>query len=176
MQTVRPLPWPSPFRQPATNRKRSAFSLVDLTLTALILGIVAAVATPRFASAVQYYQVDAAARRIEADINYVQSSARLTNRVCSLTFATSQPSYTTNGVAHLDNSGRDYSVDLAAIGYPVTLQVNLNGGRSVTYTPQGNPRAGSPLTTLSTASVTVTSGSQTRTVTIDPVTGRARRS
>jgi type II secretory pathway pseudopilin PulG len=149
---------------------------VDLALTALIIGIVAAVATPRFASTVQYYQVDAAARRIEADINYVQSSARLTNRSCSLTFSASQPTYTTTGVPHLDNSGRDYAVDLAALGYPVSLQVNLNGGRTISYSPTGVAQAGSPLTGLTTASITITAGAQTRAITVDPVTGKARRS
>lgn len=55
-----------------SRRGRSAFTLVDLTLTLLILGILAATVVPRFSAAVLYYQVDGAARRVEADINYVQ--------------------------------------------------------------------------------------------------------
>lgn len=163
-------------RVPSHGTKRRGVSLIDLTLACLILGIVAAVSAPRFTNAILYYQVDAAARRVEADINYVQATARLTNRTCSLTFATNSVSYTTTGVPHLDNSGRDYAVNLTTLGYPVTWTVNLNGGRAVTYSPNGVPQAGSPLVALTSGVITVSAGAHTRTVTIDPVTGRARRS
>lgn len=155
---------------------RRGFTLIDLTLTVLILGIVAAAAAPRFSGAMLYYQVDAATRRIEADINYVRSYARFTNQSCSLTFSATAPTYTTTGVLHTNNSARVYDVDLAALGYPVTVQANLDGGRSVTFNSSGNPQVGSPLVGLTAGTITITSGVQTRTVTIDAVTGKARRS
>lgn len=151
------------------------FTLVDFTLAVLILGIVAAVVAPRFSNAIVFYQVEAAARRIEADLNYVRGYARITNQACSLTFAASTPTYSTTGVSHTNNSGETYTVDLTAIGYPVTVQANLDGGRTVTFNPNGNPQTGSPLVGLTSGTITITSGSQLRTVIIDPVTGRARR-
>lgn len=155
---------------------RRGFTLIDLTLTVLILGIVAAAAAPRFSGALLFYQVDAAARRIEADINYVRTYARFTNQACSLTFSATSPTYTTTGVPHTNNSGRAYDVDLAALGYPVTLQANFDGGRSVTFNPSGNPQVGSPLVGLTSGTITISSGVQTRTIIIDAVTGKARRS
>lgn len=175
MTTLRqPLMWN--LRVPQSGTARTGFSLIDLTLTCLILGIIAAVSAPRFANAVRHYQLDAAARRIEADINYVQATARMSNRACSLTFAANAPTYTTTNVPHLDRSGRDYAVDLSDLGYVVTCQSNINGGRSVTYSPSGIAQAGSPLVGLTSGVITITAGGNTRTVTIDPVTGRARRS
>lgn len=176
MKTSRHLRTNSLLEIPPGGLSRQGFSLLDMVLTVLILGIVSAVASPRLASTVQFYYVDAAARRIEADINYVQSSARLTNSVCTLTFAAGTPTYTTTNVSHIDNSGRNYAVDLAALGYTVSLQTNIDGGRVVTYLPNGTPQAGSPLTALNSGVITITAGSQTRLVTIDPVTGKARRS
>ncbi len=157
-------------------RCRDGFSLVDLTLTLLILGIVTATAAPRLSAAVLYYQIDGAARRIEADLNYVQSYARYANVPCSLTFSNNPPSYTTTGVLHTNNSGQAYSVNLATVGYSVSLAPGINGGSSITYTASGLPQAGSPLVALTSGTITITSGNQTRTVTIDPVTGKARRS
>ena len=155
---------------------RRAFSLVDLTLTMLIMGIIAATTAPKFSSAMMRYQVDAAARRIEADINYVQSQARFTNAACSLTFSASPPSYTTTGVANLNNSGQAYAVNLTTIGYSVALATSINGGASLTYNASGVPQAGSPLVALTSGTITITNGNQIKTVTIDPVTGKARRS
>jgi Tfp pilus assembly protein FimT len=151
------------------------FSLVDLALAVLILGIVAAVATPRFTDTLQYYQAEGAARRIEADINYIRGQARFANQTCTLTFAANAPSYTTTGVAHTNNSGRNYDVDLTSLGYTVTVQANLDNGRSVTFSPNGIPLTGSPLVGLTSGVITITAGTQSRTVTIDPVTGKARR-
>ncbi len=160
----------------AAARSRRGFTLVDLTLTLLILGIVTATATPKLSATVLRYQVDAAARRVEADINYVQGHARYTSAPCSLTFTASPPSYTTTGVAQINNSGQAYAVNLNTIGYSVALSASLNGGTTLSYTASGVPQAGSPLVALTSGTITITSGNQTKTVTIDLVTGKARRS
>ena len=152
------------------------FSLVDLTLTLLILGIMTAAAGPKLSTTVLSYHADAAARRIEADINYVRGHALYTSAPCSITFQSSPPSYTTTGVPQINNSGQAYSVNLSTIGYSVSLTASLNGGPGITYTATGVPQAGSPLAALSSGTITITSGNQTRTVTIDPVTGKAKRS
>ena len=156
--------------------RRCGFAIIDLTLTLLIMGIIMATAVPKLYAAVRYYQVEAAARRIEADINYVRGYARFANVPCSLTFSASSPSYTTTGVPEINNSGQAYAVDLATIGYTVSLSASINGGASVTYTAAGVPQAGSPLTALTSGTITITNGNQTRTITIDPVTGKAQRS
>ncbi len=160
----------------ATDRKRAGFSLVDLTLTMLILGILTATAAPRLSGAMTWYRADGAARRIEADLNYVREQARSTNSACSLVFSAISPKYTTTGVLEINNSGNSYAVDLGALGYPVTVTANINGGTSITYSETGFPQAGSPLSALTLGTITITSGKQTRTVTIDPITGKAHRS
>lgn len=165
-----------PTHHGATKALRRGFTLVDLTLTILILGIVAAVSAPRFQDAILYYQVDAATRRIEADINYVRHYAKFTNQSCSLTFAPNGPTYTTTGVPHTNNSGRPYAVDLVASGCPVTVQANLDGGRQITFNASGHPQVGSPAAGLTSGVITVTSGRHSRTVVIDAATGKARRS
>ena len=47
--------------------KRRGFTLIALTITVLITGIVAAVAAPKFANSIIRYKIDAAAMRIAGD-------------------------------------------------------------------------------------------------------------
>ncbi len=180
-------PYPSPLRRdvPARHRAlpslRSGFSLVDIALTVLILGIAAAAAAPRLNNALQYWQVDGAARRIEADLNYIRAYAKFANTTCNVTFTngatmSSPKIYTATGVPHTNNSGQPYSVDLSTLGYPVLTVINFNGTSSLTYTANGYPQAGSPLVALTTGTILITRGNISRTITIDPVTGKARRS
>ena len=160
----------------AAARSRRGFTLVDLTLTLLILGIVTAAAAPKLSAAVLRYQVEGAARRIEADINYVQATARFTSATCTLSFSNSPASYTTTGVTQINNSNQAYSVNLGTLGYAVSITPQINGSSGVTYLADGSPRASVGLAAITSATITITNGNQTRTVTIDPITGRARRS
>ena len=149
---------------------------VDLTLTSIILGILAAVASPKFSDALAYNQADSAIRRIEADLNYVRGQARFSNAPCTISFTASPPSFTTTGVPHTNNSNAAYAVEFAKLGYNISLTANFNTTTSVTYSYIGMPSAGSPLVPLTAGTITVKSGKWTRTLTVDPNTGRALRS
>lgn len=54
---------------------RSAISLIEVTLVILVIGILAAVATPRFSDAVRVMRLEAAARQMAAHIDYIRSVA-----------------------------------------------------------------------------------------------------
>ena len=167
-----------PFRKPPgqLSLRRAGMSYVDLTLTTMILGLIAAIASPKFSDAMAYNHADSAIRRIEADLNYVRGQACYANTPCSITFVASPPSFTTTGVPHTNNSGVPYAVNFSQLGYSISLAANMNSTSSVTYSVTGVPSAGLPLSVLTLNTITVTSGKWTRTVSVDPVTGRARRS
>lgn len=63
-------------RAGSTGTRGAAFSLVELTMVMVIIAILAAMAVPRFANSIARSRVDAAARRITADIALVQRNAR----------------------------------------------------------------------------------------------------
>src|SRR5204863_23675 len=59
---------------PASSRR--AFSLIEITLVLMVMGVLAALAVPRYASALARYRADAAARRIVADLDLARTTAR----------------------------------------------------------------------------------------------------
>lgn len=153
--------------------RRNAFTLLDLTITILILGIVAAIALPKFAQSLDQIRVDSAARFIAADLNYARHRAQISSQNVPVNFTTSPAGYSLPTTPHLNRSGASYAVNLADAGYNVTLSLSLQGNSSVTYNPFGLPLAGTPLSAMSSGTITVTSGTKAKTVTISPQTGRA---
>lgn len=154
-------------------KRRNAFTLLDLTITILILGIVAAMALPKFAQSLDQIRVDSAARFIAADLNYARHRAQISSQNVPINFTMSPAGYSLPTTPHLNRSGASYSVNLADNGYSVALSLNLGGNSSVTYNPYGLPLVGSPLSAMSTGTITVSSGMKSKVVTISPQTGRA---
>ncbi|MEM1186375.1 MAG: type II secretion system protein [Planctomycetota bacterium] len=74
-----------------------AFSLVELVVVMVILGIVAAVAIPRIADSVAGQRVDMAARRLNNDFVVVREMARSGSQSYTMTFDSSALSYEIKG-------------------------------------------------------------------------------
>jgi Tfp pilus assembly protein FimT len=153
--------------------RRAGFTLIDLTITILILGIVAGIAVPRFSQSLNIVRADAAARHIAADLNYARHRAQVSSRPNAVNFTTSPAGYAMPTTPHLNRSGTSYAVTFSTLGLPVQLTANIQGTSSVTYNAFGLPTAGSPLVAMTSGSITVTSGTASKTVVINPQTGRA---
>jgi type II secretion system protein H len=144
---------------------RRGFSMVELVLVLAILGIMAAVAVPRYATAASRYRCDAAARRIAADFALAQSQARTTSKGQSITFNLAASSYRMAGMASLNRTSGDYTVDLTDNPYCATLvSADFGGAPTVTFDAYGGPSSG--------GKVIVQAGSVQKTVTLNAYTGR----
>ena len=75
--------------------KRAAcgFSLVELVLVMVIIGVVAAIALPRFAQANARQQLEAAANRVASDLEKARHEARASSNLVAISFNTSDNSY-----------------------------------------------------------------------------------
>ena len=145
---------------------RSGFSVVELTLVALIVGIIAAAAVPRFSDALARYRTDAAAQRVAADLNYARQVAMNHGVTQPVAFTLATNSYSMANTPHPDSPGLTYDVDLMSTQYPATLAVvDFGGSTTVTFDIFGLPDAG--------GSVTVDSDGNQRIVNLDAVTGVA---
>ena len=147
--------------------RRRGVTLIDLAITVLVVGILAAAAVPRFAGALHVYRVDAAAKRLAADLNFARDQAIATSVARTVTFDSAGTRYTLSGIADPDKPSQTYAVTLSAEPYVVSAAVSLTS-RSVTFNIYGRPDHG--------GTVTVSSGGVSKVVTVDATTGRATSS
>jgi len=162
---------------------RSAYTMVEVVMVMLVMGILAAVAAPRYSSSTASFRVEAAAKRIVADLNYVRLRARMTGNASEgwVSFFPSLEKYRLTAVPDPDHPSNEYWIDFAKTAYPVDLVsatftnvLGVTSAEALKYDLYGFPKSGtSPIAALASGQIVVASGGQQRTVVIDPVTGKA---
>ena len=100
---------------------RQGVSIVEITVTVMILGILAAIASPIYSRSLVNYRVDVATQRIIQDIEQTKQVARQKNSSQMIAFSTSDHGYKISGVQSLDKAGQTYLVSLGNAPYQCQL-------------------------------------------------------
>ena len=141
-------------------------SLLELVLVLAIMGVLAAIAVPRFASANIRYRLDLAARRVKTDLATAQRLARITSASRCVYFYPSAGAYRLPEMRHPDDSRLVYQVELADDPYDVSIvSADFDGDGNIVFDGYGRPDSG--------GSVTLRAGGSMATVTVDADTGQA---
>lgn len=144
-----------------------AFSLVEAVFVTAIIGIISAIALPRYAGFVAMQQTEAAARRVLSDIMYAQRQARLTSSPRTVVFQVGTGNYELTGMESLDRSGKQYDVNLNQDPYRADIDVaSFGGDATVIFDGYGAPDT--------SGIVTVRVGKYRQTITVDGGLNRPR--
>ncbi len=145
------------------------FTLVELVMVTATVALVAAIAVPRMTNASQRYKAELAARRIAGDIELARQEAAATSSPRTVTFDAAALAYIIEGSAALNGETGGYKVSLTKAPYEATaIRVKFAAvppPTKLTYNGFGTPNAG--------ASIVITAGGQSKTISVDPNTGRA---
>ena len=145
---------------------RPAFTLVELVIVTVILGIVAGIAVPRYANFLAHQHVEAAARRIVVDLSLAQRRARFGSTAQTVTFDVVGDGYTLVGMQDPDHPSQPYTIALSREPYQAAIiSADFGGDAQIIFDGWGAPDSG--------GSVVVQVGSHQKTIDVDPDTGQA---
>lgn len=135
---------------------RRGFSLIELALVVAIVGIVAAIAVPRYAEALSRYRADAAAKRLVADLESALSRAKAASASYRVTADLTGERLSVIGP--LPDVTVVASTEFGEAPYHAGLAVNALASESITIDGYGRPDRA--------VTFTVSSGDTRRTVTL----------
>jgi Tfp pilus assembly protein FimT len=148
-------------------RRRTGFTLIDMALVVLILGILGAIAMPRYSQAMARYRVAVASQRIAADLALAQTIGKTTSAGQAVSFSTTNNNYQLTGYSgFLGGAAQaNYTVSLASSPYNATLvSASFNSTTQVTFNRFGQPDNG--------GTIVVQVGPFQKTITVDGNTGK----
>lgn len=119
------------------------FSLVELVLVIAIIGVLSAIALPRFSGTMARNRLQSAAQRVAADLNLAQRQARLSSGRRKVVFLPTTNAYRVPGVAHPFHPTLTYEVQLDEEPYGVQIAaVDFDGDAEVIFNGFGEPDSG----------------------------------
>lgn len=162
--------------RPCVAFQRSGFTLVEVVVVVLVVGILWSTALPRFADSTNQHRARAAAYRIAAELNLARHDAKTKGINREVDFGVPQNRYDLLGMMHPDKPSEIYRVNVDEGVFPVELLVADFANATTTndkikFDMYGRPSSDNQ--PLVSGIVTVESDGATASVIVDPLTGKA---
>jgi prepilin-type N-terminal cleavage/methylation domain-containing protein len=158
-------------------KEAKAFTLVEVIMVVIIVGIIAAIAVPMYSSAASV-QLSSAATMIASDLEYAKSMAISTGKTYQVVFDTAAEGYSIKNAAGTVISnpvhiGVNYTVNFASdsrLSKVNIVSTTFGAAGTIKFDYLGTP-LDSTGAALSSYSVVLSAEGCTMTVVVEPVTG-----
>lgn len=141
-----------------------AFTLIELSIIIVIVGVVAAVSMPKYAESRSRYQVELAARKVCLDATFVQNDARYGSATRAITYDLATDTYKFAYAKAGSSSSETALVILRDEPFRVTLlKADFDSSSVLTFNGFGVPVAGGVLA--------VGANTRGKSIAVDPDTG-----
>ena len=149
---------------------RRGMNLLEITIVLLMIGVMAAVATPRFTQSVRVNRLRAAATELSATIDYVRHVAMNEGRTTALVFNASADSIFSTDTMAPGQIGSFISIDLHAdFDDSIELTADFDSHATLSFDLEGVPIAGG--SGMQAGTITLTSEGEVLTLTVAPGLG-----
>lgn len=120
--------------------QRTAFTLVEMVVVVVIMGIFAGVTIPRFSSFISTQRAEASVRKITMDLEYAKNRAKNSSQSRTVEFNISNNTYRIIGESDIDHPSTPYQVSISDPPYHAQLvSVDFNSTTKVVYDGYGVP-------------------------------------
>jgi len=127
-------------RDPTARTHRSGFTLIELTIVVLIVGILASVAAPRYLETLANYRADATVKRIVADLQLAKRRAQQTSSSQTIAFYVNDNRYEITGMSDLDRSTKVYEHRLGeGVSKATLVSASFGGSSTLVFDIYGQP-------------------------------------
>ncbi len=142
------------------NHYRAGFTYIEIAIVLLVMGIFTAIAAPSYLTALAHYQVDMAARKTVADLQFARSEAVRSSHSRVVQFESDRDRYTLVDVFDLNEGNKGYYVSLKEAPFSADL-ISADFPDNATFEKVEFDRFGRP---NSRGTIVVRADSQIRTV------------
>ena len=146
---------------------RSGLTLIDVVITTLIVGIMAAVAAPKFAQFYHTERLKAAGQRVVTDLRLIQSWAATTSTSQTVTFFPLLNGYSVaGGLMNPQRPSEPFKTRLRQPPYlSHVVSAVFEGDQTLVFNGLGQPDSG--------GNIVIASGGQSLMISVNAVTGKA---
>lgn len=133
-------------RRPWRLKRLSGFSLIELTVVLLVMGIGATIALPRLAETVSRNRAETVAKVIQSDLELARRTAMNRGRVVTMRFDLENAQYQSAEVVAHPGHSETLEMNLpAAFGQNIHLSADFAGPTGIQFDPRGTPSMTGPL-------------------------------